>query len=183
MKIGIIIGSIREGRAGASVAQWVLDQAKDRQAEYEVVDLSTFNVPLFTDATLPAMAAGKYDVPEVQAWGDKVAEFDGFVFVTPEYNHGVPGAFKNAVDSLGVEWMKKTVGFVGYGADGGVRAVEQWRQIVANFQMIDVRQSLAINRFVEFDAQATFQPGERRVGELTVLFDQLEEITAAVSGK
>lgn len=91
----------------------------------------------------------------------------------------MPGAFKNAVDSLGSEWFGKTVGFVAYGADGGVRAVEQWRQIVANFQMLDVRAQVSLSLFAEFGADG-FTPLERRVGELAALFDQLITLTAKV---
>ena len=89
----------------------------------------------------------------------------------------MPGALKNAVDSLGPEWTGKTVGFVSYGADGGIRAVEQWRQIVANFQMVDVRARVAISLFAEF-GEGGFQPAERRTAELTALLDQLVASTA-----
>ena len=85
------------------------------------------------------MANGKYDSAEVQAWGDEINEFDAYIFVTAEYNHGVPGAFKNAFDSIANEWMNKRVAFVGYGAANGVRSIEQWRTIVANMNMWDIR--------------------------------------------
>ncbi|WP_324617852.1 NADPH-dependent FMN reductase [Mycolicibacterium diernhoferi] len=113
---------------------------------------------------------------QVRRWGQAVDACDGFIFVTPEYNHGVPGAFKNAVDSLGPEWFGKTVGFVSYGADGGVRAVEQWRQIVANMQMFDVRAQVALSLFSEF-GPGGFTPAGRRPGELSVLLDQLITLT------
>jgi NAD(P)H-dependent FMN reductase len=132
-------------------------------------------------ATLPAMANRQYDSANVTRWGQAIDACDGFVFVTPEYNHGVPGALKNAVDSLGPEWNGKTVGFVSYGADGGIRSVEQWRQIIANFQMLDVRTQVSISVFKEFGADG-FAPAERRSTELAALLDQLVTLTGKVSG-
>lgn len=179
MKIGIILGSIREGRAGASVAQWVADQAATREdATFEIVDLKSFDVPLLTDPTVPGAANRQYSTPEVTAWGEAIDGYDGFIFVTPEYNHGVPGAFKNAVDSIYPEWFGKAVAFVSYGAESGVRAVEQWRPIVANLNMWDVRAQVSLNTFTEFGAEGV-TPNERRPDELTTLLDQLVAATAA----
>lgn len=178
MKIGIIIGSIRDGRNGKAVGDWVATQSQQRtDAEFELLDLREFDLPLLTSATLPAMADRKYDSANVTRWSAAVDACDGFVFITPEYNHGVPGGFKNAVDSLGPEWTGKTVAFVSYGADGGVRAVEQWRQIVANFQMLDVRSQVSVSLFNEFGADG-FSPADRRGTELAGLLDQLIALTA-----
>ncbi len=173
MKIGIIIGSIREGRNGERVAQWVMDAASKRDdAKYVLIDLKSFDVPLLTTSTVPGAANKQYDDARVQAWSAAIDACDGFVFVTPEYNHGVPGGLKNAFDSLGSEWNGKAVAFVSYGADNGVRAVEQWRQIVSNFSMHDVRQQVSLSLFKEFGDQELW-PEERRADELTTLFDQL----------
>lgn len=174
MKIGIIIGSVREKRLGEGVGRWVHEQASTRpEAEYELIDLRSFDVPVFTSGTNPMMADRKYDSDAVSGWSAAIDGCDGYVFVTPEYNHGVPGGFKNAVDSLGPEWVGKAVAFVGYGADGGVRSVEQWRQIIANFQMVDVRAQVSLSLFSEF-TNGEFTPLERRPDELTAVFDQLE---------
>ncbi len=181
MKIGIIIGSIRQGRVGEGVAHWVQAQAADRDADYELIDLKSFDVPLLTAQTLPGMANRQYESEQVTRWSQAIDGCDGYVFVTPEYNHGVPGAFKNAVDSLGPEWMGKAVGLVSYGADSGVRSVEQWRQIVANFQMVDVRQQVSMSLFAEFD-KGQFAPEPRRAKELATLFDQLEAMTGKLRG-
>jgi NAD(P)H-dependent FMN reductase len=178
MTIGIIIGSIREGRAGATVAEWISEQAARRDGtQFEVVDLKAYDVPLLTAPVPPAAANRQYDSEKVRQWSRAIDACDGFIFVTPEYNHGVPGALKNAVDSLGPEWFGKPVGFVSYGADGGVRAVEQWRQIVANLQMLDVRAQVALSLFQEFGADG-FNPLERRAGELDALLDQLISLSA-----
>lgn len=110
MKIGIVIGSIREDRKGELVGKWVEHAGAAREdVAVEVLDLREFDVPLLTSATVPAAADRAYDSPAVTRWGQAVDACDGFVFVTPEYNHGVPGPLKNAVDSLGPEWTGKTI--------------------------------------------------------------------------
>lgn len=178
VKIGIIVGSIREGRKGGAVGEWVHEIARGRQdegVEYELLDLREFDVPLLTSATVPGAAKKQYDSEQVTAWSGAVDACDGYVFVTPEYNHGVPGAFKNAVDSLGSEWQDKPVGFVSYGAESGVRAVEHWRAVVANFHMVDVRPQVALSTFQDFDGE-TFTPQERRPGEVGGVLDKVVEL-------
>lgn len=178
MKIGIVIGSIREGRAGEAVGQWVLEQSNARTgATYELIDLKTFDVPLFAGAKHPMAMKKSYDDPKVQAWSDAIDACDAYVFVTPEYNHGVPGAFKNAVDTLGSEWMGKPIGFVGYGSVGGVRAIENWRTVVANFEMYDVRAEVNLNMFTDF-TDGEFTPQNRNVVTMTAVFDALEKTGA-----
>lgn len=174
MKIGIIVGSIRNGRVGRNVGEWVLAEASQRDdATFELIDLAEFDVPLFDSPVGPMMAKKQYAHEGVQRWSKAIDECDGFIYVTPEYNHSVPGAFKNACDWLGPEWMFKTVAFVSYGADGGVRATEAWRLSVANFSMLDIRTALALNRFTEFGQDGSFHPNERRSGELKTLLDHL----------
>ncbi len=181
MKIGIVIGSIREGRNGKAIGDWVAAQAAARSdAEFDLIDLKEFELPLMASATLPAMADRKYESANVTRWSRAIDGCDGFVFVTPEYNHGVPGALKNAVDSLGPEWVGKTIGFVSYGADNGIRSVEQWRQIVANFQMLDVRAQVSVSVFAEFGKDG-FAPTARRAAELTTLLDQLVALTQQIT--
>lgn len=181
MKIGIIIGSVRKGRKGEAVGRWVHELASARgDADYELIDLKSFDVPVLTAPTMPSAANRVYEEPEVRAWSKAIDGCDGFVFVTTEYNHGVPGAFKNAVDSLGPEWVGKTVGFVAYGADNGIRAVEHWRQIIGNFQMVDVRAICPLSNFTDFGEDG-FAPGERRAGEVGIVLDQLVAMTARLS--
>lgn len=178
MKIGVVIGSIRRGRKGEAVGRWVHRLASERGgAEFALIDVAAYDLPLLTAQTLPAMAKQQYDDDRVTRWSAVVDACDGYVFVTPEYNHSVPGAFKNAVDLLGPEWTGKTVGFVSYGADGGVRAVEHWRQIIANFSMIDVRQQVSMSAFDEFP-KGEFTPNHRRPGELAAMLQQLIAATA-----
>ena len=136
MKIGIIVGSVRDGQAGASVGEWVLRHAQAKGgAEFELVSLKDFDLPVFSSATLPAMADKSYDSEQVQAWSRVIDDLDGYIFVTPEYNHGVPGGFKNAVDSLGSEWNGTVLGLVGYGAVGGVRAMPVVRALARKLRV------------------------------------------------
>lgn len=184
MKIGIIIGSTRPGRVGAQVGQWVDSLAQQRDdADFEVVDLSDFDLDLLNEETVPGAANREYENPKTQAWSKKIDQFDGYVFVTAEYNHGVPAAFKNAVDVLYPEWTNKAVGFVGYGADGGIRAVEHWRGIVANLSMTDVRAQVALSLFTDFTAfiGGTFTPADRRADELTAVLDQVVAATSLLA--
>ena len=110
------------------------------------------------------------------AWSTAIDACDGFIFVTPEYNHAVPGAFKNAVDSLGNEWYGKAVAFVSHGADGGVRAVENWRVVLANFSMVDVRNVVTLGQFTDWTG-SDFTPMERRAGELETVLKDIEATT------
>ena len=91
MKIGIIIGSVRKGRKGEKVAEWVLKSAQDRDADYEIVDLAEFDVPVLDWEKVPGAAKKQYEDEKVKAWSAAIDGYDAYVFVTPEYNHSVPG--------------------------------------------------------------------------------------------
>lgn len=173
MKIGIITGSIREGRSADAVKAWVLEKAAERNdAEYVDLDLKNFDVPLLSSSTVPGAANKQYDDPRVQEWGDAVDACDGFIFVTAEYNHSVPGVFKNAFDSIGGEWAKKPVAFVSYGAAEGLRAVEAWRLSIANFAMYGIRNQVSFSTMTEFGENG-LQPADRRAGEFDTMVNDL----------
>src|SRR5689334_6527146 len=144
LKIAIIIGSTRPGRKGEVVARWVYEIATKRgDAEFELVDIKEFNLPVYDEPASPA--TGQYIHDHTKAWSAKINEFDGFVFVTPEYNHGPPAALKNAIDFLYREWNNKAAGFVGYGGVGGARAVEQLRLVMGEISVADVRAQVALS--------------------------------------
>jgi NAD(P)H-dependent FMN reductase len=170
-KIGIILGSTRPGRNGEAVATWVLDIAKQRgDAEFELVDLLDYNLPHLDEAVPPSL--GRYSQPHTRAWAEKIASFDGFVMVTPEYNHSTSGALKNAIDFLFAEWNNKAVGFVGYGSVGGARAVEHLRLIAGELMMADVRAQVTLTLAADFENYSVFVPGAHQVGALTAVLDQ-----------
>ncbi len=150
--VQVILGSTRQGRAGERVARWFLGQAGDRaDLELELVDLRDWPLPFF-DRPVPPMM-GNYEDPAQQAWAAHVARADAYVLVTPEYNHGYPAVLKNALDTLFAEWRGKPVGFVGYGgAGGGIRAVEQLRQVVVELDMHPLRDAVQLPRvYAAFD--------------------------------
>ena len=150
--IQVILGSTRQGRAGEKVARWFMSHADARtDLNAELVDLRDWPLPLF-DQPMPPMMGGYVDSAQ-QRWAAQVARADGYVLITPEYNHGYPAVLKNALDHLFAEWNGKPVAFVGYGGPGGgVRAVEQLRQVVVELEMVPMRQQVAIaNVYAAFD--------------------------------
>lgn len=173
--IGVFLGSVRTGRIGSQVGAWVMEAGAERDADYRLLDLAEFDVPHLIAEVVPGAANKQYDDPAVTAWSKAVDACDGFVFVTPEYNHSIPGTMKNAFDSLFGEWAGKPVAFVSYGADGGVRAVEHWRQIVANLSMTDIRNQVALNIFGEDVNDGELSPREDKQAALTRALDDLEE--------
>lgn len=172
IKIAVIIGSTRPGRLGESVARWVYDLAAQRSdAEFELVDIADFNLPLLDEPLPPSM--GQYSQPHTKAWAAKVASFDAYIFVTPEYNHGPSGALKNALDFVYAEWNNKAAGFVSYGSAGGARAVEQLRQITSELQIAHVRSQVMLSLFTDFEEMSVFKPHLRHEAEVGVMLEQL----------
>ncbi len=172
LRLAIIIGSTRPGRVGESVARWVYELAKSRRdAEFELVDIAGFNLPLLDEPVPPSQ--GEYSKPHTKAWSAKIGSFDGYVFVTPEYNHGPPGALKNAIDFLYTEWNNKAAGFVGYGSAGGVRAVEHLRLVMAEVQVATVRNQVALSLFTDFENFTTFKPAAYHEKSVNQMLDQL----------
>lgn len=172
LKLAIIIGSTRPGRVGDAVARWVFDLAQKRgDAEYELVDIQDFNLPLLDEPAPPSQ--GKYSKEHTKKWAAKIASFDGYVVVTPEYNHGTSGALKNAIDFIYAEWNNKAAGFVGYGSAGGVRAVEHLRLVMAEVQVATVRAQVALSLFTDFENFSTFKPAALHEKSVGAMLDQL----------
>jgi len=143
-RIGIIISTTREGRFGERVARWVAEQAASRtDIETEIVDLRDYPLPFFDAPASPAYIP--IDTPEARKWAGKIAELDGYLFVTAEYNHAISGVLKNAVDYLFAEPNRKPAAFVGYGAVGGARAVEQLRMIAIELDIVPLKKAVHIN--------------------------------------
>jgi NAD(P)H-dependent FMN reductase len=112
--------------------------------------------------------AGQYSRDHTWAWAATVGSYDAFVFVTPEYNHAPPGALKNAIDFLFAEWNDKAAGFVSYGVNGGVRAVEQLRLVMA-----DVRSAVALSVFDDFRDHIEFTPNHTHAQAVNAMLDDL----------
>lgn len=179
VRIGIIIGSTRPGRVGDQVARWVLEHASARtDAEFELVDLADFALPHLDESVPPSL--GQYAKEHTRAWADKVASFDGYIFVTPEYNHSTSGALKNAIDFVYGEWNNKAAGLVSYGAAGGTRAAEHLRLILGELQVADVRQQVSFSLMTDFEQYTTFAPAGYHEGTLATQLDQLVPWAAAL---
>jgi NAD(P)H-dependent FMN reductase len=178
VKLGIIIGSTRPGRKAETVARWVFENAGERpDATLELIDIADYDLPLLDEANPPSL--GKYEKPHTKKWAAAIAGYDGFVFVTPEYNHGTSGALKNAIDFIYAEWNNKAAGFVSYGSSGGTRAVEQLRLTMAELQVADVRAQVTFSIFTDFEngaLKANAQHGK----SLNTMLDQLTKWSTAL---
>ncbi|MDF2448681.1 MAG: putative flavoprotein [Bacteroidota bacterium] len=172
IKIAIIIGSTRPNRVGEHVAKWVFEHAKAKGgAEFELVDLRDQNLPLLDEPISPSQ--GKYENEHTKNWAKKIAGFDGFIFVTPEYNHSTSGALKNALDFVYAEWNNKVAGFVSYGAAGGARAVEHLRGIATELQMAHVRSQVMFYLDQDFENYSVFKPRGQHSKTLEGVIDQV----------
>lgn len=181
VRIGIIIGSTRPGRVGDQVANWVHAQAAQRDdAAFEIVDLADFDLP-HLDEAMPA-SVGQYANAHTRAWADKIASFDGFVFVTPEYNHSTSGSLKNAIDFIYAEWNDKAAGVVSYGVSMGLRAAEHLRLIMGELQIADVRQQVGFSLMTDFENFSTFTPGPQHAKNISTQLDQLVAWSGALQG-
>jgi NAD(P)H-dependent FMN reductase len=172
IRIAIIIGSTRPNRVGEAVARWVHDIAGSRtDASYELIDLKEVGLPLLDEPIPPSQ--GKYSKEHTKAWAARIESFDGFVFVTPEYNHGIPAALKNAIDFLYREWNNKAAGFVGYGSAGGTRAVESLRLVMGELMVADVRGQVMLSLATDFENYSTFKPAAHHEKALHTMLGQL----------
>jgi NAD(P)H-dependent FMN reductase len=172
LRIAIIIGSTRPGRNGEAVAKWLYDIAQKRtDAEFELVDIKDFNLPLLGEPVPPIM--GQYSKPHTKTWAAKIGSFDGYVFVTAEYNHGISGALKNAIDFLFAEWNNKAAGFVSYGGASGSRAVEQLRLNLAEVQMATVRNQVLLSMYTDFENFSVLKPASQHEKSVNAMFDQV----------
>lgn len=137
-KIGIVVGTTREGRFADGPTNWLVEIAGKRDdAEFEVVDLRDYPLPLFEEKMSPAWATPENEV--ARKWGAKMDSLDGYIFITAEYNHSISGALKNALDYAYKEYNRKPASFVAYGGVGGARAVEHLRGILAELQIASLK--------------------------------------------
>src|SRR6202043_3764913 len=142
--ISVIIGSTREGRFSEKPAKWILQHLKKRVGiDARLLDLRDFSMPFFDQPLTPAMPGRPpYKDEIVQRWTAAIAQSDGFVFVTPEYNYGPSAVLKNAIDWVYPEWRRKAAAFVSYGSQGGTRSVQQLRETMIELQLAPTRSSV-----------------------------------------
>jgi NAD(P)H-dependent FMN reductase len=172
LRIAIIIGSTRPGRNGEAVGKWIHEIAKKRtDSNFELVDIRDFNLPLLDEPIPPSM--GQYSKEHTKAWSLRIDSFDAYIFVTAEYNHGIPGALKNAIDFLYKEWNNKVAGFVSYGGAGGVRAVEQLRLVMAELKVATVRSQVTLSLFTDFENFTKFKPATFQENSANAMLDEV----------
>lgn len=168
LKIGIIIASVRDERLGKQVGDWVLNylKSKNDMVELTLIDLKEYTIPLL------GITTNQEDLKNIKAWKDIHTAQDGFILVLPEYNHSVPGAYKNASDYLKDELKNKAIGYIGYGGVGSARSIEHMRLINAEQQLASVQKSIHFSLFTDFN-EGTFKPAEFHKDNLDILFKQV----------
>jgi NAD(P)H-dependent FMN reductase len=142
------------------------------------VDIKDFNLPLLDEPV--SLTMGHYSKPHTKVWAAKIDSFDGYVFVTPEYNHGILGALKNAIDFLFREWNDKAGGFVSYGGAGGVSAVEHLRLVTAEVLVATVRNQVALSLVTDFENYNNFKPAAHHEKSVNQMLNQLIAWTGAL---
>lgn len=144
--IQVILGSVRPNRFGEKPAKWIVDTISVQpNVRVELLDLRDWPLPFFNEPLSPAASGGEYTNELAAKWADKIAEADAYIIVTPEYNNGYSAVLKNAIDYVYKQWNKKPVAFVSYGGiSGGIRAVQQLRQVVIELQMVPIRSAIYI---------------------------------------
>lgn len=146
MKLGIIVGTTREGRQTLKQAKWVAATAKQfEDAEVEIIDLADYPMPFFAEPASPRYNPNRTIDPTAQKFLDKLAEQDAYVFVTPEYNHSIPGVLKNAFDYLDWQMVRKPAGIVSHGTVGGARAAMHLKEIISEAQAVPMSKFVAFH--------------------------------------
>lgn len=178
-RIAVVIGSTRPGRKGEGIGHWVHEVAAARDdLDVELVDVADRHLPLFDEPAPPML--GRYANDHTRVWAETIRAFDGFVFVVAEYNHGIPAALKNAVDYLYAEWNDKAAGFVGYGVDGGVRAIEQLRLVLAPLKVATVSATAPLRLFTDLGPDG--RPADpRHAAAVSAVLDQVRDWSAALA--
>jgi NAD(P)H-dependent FMN reductase len=146
LKVGVILASTREGRRGEGYARWIVELVTAHaQLEPELIDLREYRLPNYDYAAMPSVAEKAYADPTARRWVEKIRALDGYVVMTPEYNHGYPGGLKNAMDHASLAWANKPIAFVSYGGTaGGARAVEQLRLVAIELRMVPIRDEVNV---------------------------------------
>ncbi|MCR8630604.1 NADPH-dependent FMN reductase [Paenibacillus radicis (ex Xue et al. 2023)] len=165
LNIGIILGSTRQGRVSPQVGEWVKSIADKRgDANYEIVDIADFKLPLFGESDATEQATN---------WNTKLASLDGFVFIVQEYNHSISASLKNSLDYAREAWNNKAAGIVSYGSVGGARAAEHLRGILGELSVADVRVHPALSLFTDFENGTVFKPADLHLTNVNGMLDQV----------
>jgi NAD(P)H-dependent FMN reductase len=181
LKLNVIIGSTRPGRAGPAIGKWAAEHAaKHGKFEVELVDLADFNLPLLDEPNHPRMQ--KYEHEHTKRWAESVASADAYLFVTPEYDYFPNAALINALQALSQEWSFKAAGVLSYGfVSGGLRAAQELRMLISNLNMMPIPATVPIPFFPNFiDENKVFNPTDPMNQGLDAALDQLATWAAAL---
>lgn len=182
MKLDIIVASTREERVGPSIGAWALERARGHGGfEVELVDLKMVNLPLLDEPKHPRFR--QYQHAHTKAWSAVVDAADAFVFVTPEYNYGMPPALLNALDYLSAEWAYKPAAVVSYGGvSGGLRSAQMTKQMLPSLRMVPILEAVSIPFFRNFmDTEGRFAGDETQEKAATAMLDELARMAAALT--
>ncbi|WP_420369407.1 NADPH-dependent FMN reductase [Curtobacterium sp. L1-20] len=179
-KLMIVVGSVRPGRIGLPIAEWVRTTvAETGDFEIDFVDLAELALPLMDEPNHPALH--QYTQPHTVAWSERVAAADAFVFVTPEYNHSFSPALKNALDYLNAEWWRKPYGVVSYGGiSGGTRGVTALEPVLNLFGLIRTKAFVELAFAMMRVADGVFAPSDKETAILSAMLTDLAELAVAL---
>jgi NAD(P)H-dependent FMN reductase len=173
-RLAVVIASSRPGRLAPAVAEWFV-AAADQHSGFaiDLIDLAEVNLPFLDEPNHPRLR--QYTHQHTREWSARVDAADAFVFVTPEYNFGMPAILKNALDFLSHEWAHKPAGFVSYGGvSAGTRSVQMTKQVVTALKMSALSEAVAIPFVAQFlDAEGRLQPNDVMAGSAKVMLDEL----------
>jgi len=182
MKVAVILGTIRQGRHTEKLAKWVLANASSREGvEVELLDLADYPLPFFEEPVSPKYNPDRQPSPEAKKWLDKLAQFDAYVVVTPEYNHSIPGVLKNALDYTDFQVMRKPFALVTHGTAGGARAAAHLKDILSEIRGMVISTNVALTMRVSevFDEHGTLaeEIAAQEYGPTASLSNTLDELT------
>jgi NAD(P)H-dependent FMN reductase len=177
----IIVGSVRPGRVGLPIAEWVRGEAeKTGKFDIDFVDLKELALPFMDEPNHPRLK--KYTLPHTLAWSERVAAAEAFIFVTPEYNYSYSPALKNALDFLSLEWWRKPVGFVSYGGvSSGTRGVVTLLPTIVGLGLIRVGANVELTYGGAQVVDGVFQPNAKELDILTHELEELDTLAAALA--
>ena len=180
MKLQVIFASTREGRQGFPIAEWVVERARTHgKFEPELVDLREVNLPLFDEPHHPRLR--QYQHAHTKSWSAIVAAADAFVFVTPEYNYGMPPALLNALDYLSAEWACKPASIVSYGGvSGGTRSAQMTKLMLTGLKVMPLPEGVSVPFFSKMISEGRFTPGEMQEKSAVAMLDELERWAVAL---
>lgn len=181
MRLQVIVGATRPGRAGESVARWFYERAEALGIfELEWIDLAEVNLPIFDEPRHPRL--GQYEHEHTKRWSETIDRGDAYVFVTPEYNHSPPAALLNAIDFLSKEWAYKPLGIVSYGGvAAGTRSAQMLKQIAVVLKMMPIPEAVAIPMFSQHLKEGKFTPGEVQEKAVEVMLRELRRWAEALA--